>query len=130
MSDTIPRPYQAPEWHHHTACAGMPEDIFFPGDAGVRTRHALFESGKEVCRGCPVREQCLNDQLDYEATTDSSARVYGLYGAHAPAERLPLLRERQTDTATCSECGTVFHRPDGSQRRVCDHCGELGKAVA
>ncbi|MFZ9421601.1 MAG: WhiB family transcriptional regulator [Ilumatobacteraceae bacterium] len=40
-------------WQDQANCLGVDPDLFFP-ERGASTREA-----KEVCRGCEVRQQCL-----------------------------------------------------------------------
>lgn len=47
-----------PDWHRHAACAGAPTEMFFP------TRGASVEPAKQLCAGCPVAQQCLDEALD------------------------------------------------------------------
>lgn len=44
-------------WRDHAACAGKPADMFFP-ERGADIRDALA-----ICRGCDVRDECLNHAL-------------------------------------------------------------------
>ena len=44
-------------WQDHANCLGVDPDLFFP-ERGASTREA-----KEVCRGCVVREECLEFAL-------------------------------------------------------------------
>ena len=45
-------------WQDYANCLGVDPDLFFP-ERGASTREA-----KEVCRGCVVREDCLEYALD------------------------------------------------------------------
>ena len=47
----------AENWQDDANCLGVDPDLFFP-ERGASTREA-----KEVCRGCVVREQCLEFAL-------------------------------------------------------------------
>ena len=44
-------------WQEYANCLGVDPDLFFP-ERGASTREA-----KEVCRGCVVREECLEFAL-------------------------------------------------------------------
>jgi WhiB family redox-sensing transcriptional regulator len=44
-------------WQRQANCMGVDPDLFFP-ERGASTREA-----KEVCRGCVVREDCLEYAL-------------------------------------------------------------------
>lgn len=45
-------PFEKPAWMGEAACRGSDQDVFFPG------RGASAEPAKEICRGCPVLEEC------------------------------------------------------------------------
>lgn len=68
----------------HAACRDEDPDLFFPigstGPALVQT-----EEAKEVCRGCPVREQCLEWAME-------NGQDSGVWGGLAEAERRALKR--------------------------------------
>ena len=72
-------------WMTRAACRAKDPELFFPisenGPGAVQVAEA-----KAVCRGCPVREFCL----DYAVTTGQEA---GIWGGLTPAERR-LLRGR------------------------------------
>lgn len=61
-------------WQTHAACAGADTRTFFT------TRPA---AAKEICRGCPVRPECLYDALDANAPN-------GIWGGLTRGERLAL----------------------------------------
>lgn len=46
-------------WWEQAACAGLPTDLFF-GDARDHTDRA---AAVRVCQSCPVRNECLEDDL-------------------------------------------------------------------
>ncbi|KDQ65534.1 WhiB family transcriptional regulator [Streptomyces sp. NTK 937] len=62
-------------WRRHAACRDEDPDLFFPigttGPALVQT-----EEAKTVCRGCPVRQQCL----DWALENNQDAGVWGGLG--------------------------------------------------
>ncbi|MFJ3189127.1 WhiB family transcriptional regulator [Streptomyces halstedii] len=62
-------------WRTHAACRDEDPDLFFPigttGPALVQT-----EEAKAVCRGCPVRQQCL----DWALENNQDAGVWGGLG--------------------------------------------------
>ncbi|MCW8220052.1 WhiB family transcriptional regulator [Streptomyces halstedii] len=62
-------------WRTHAACRDEDPDLFFPigttGPALVQT-----EEAKTVCRGCPVRQQCL----DWALENNQDAGVWGGLG--------------------------------------------------
>ncbi|MEV0580762.1 MULTISPECIES: WhiB family transcriptional regulator [unclassified Streptomyces] len=71
-------------WRMHAACREEDPDLFFPigstGPALVQT-----EDAKAVCRGCPVREQCLRWALE-------NGQDAGVWGGLGEDERRALKR--------------------------------------
>ncbi|MFB7224259.1 WhiB family transcriptional regulator [Streptomyces sp. NPDC002596] len=71
-------------WRMQAACRDEDPDLFFPigstGPALVQT-----EEAKEVCRGCPVREQCLEWAME-------NGQDSGVWGGLGEAERRALKR--------------------------------------
>ena len=62
------------------ACAETDPEIFFP-EKGESNRPA-----KQVCRGCFVREQCLEDALERDER-------FGIWGGLSERERRRMKRE-------------------------------------
>jgi WhiB family redox-sensing transcriptional regulator len=78
------QPDQRPEersWHDQANCLGVDPDLFFP-ERGASTREA-----KEVCRGCVVREDCLEYAL-------TNGEKFGIWGGMSERERRRLRRAR------------------------------------
>lgn len=73
----------APErtWQRQANCMGVDPDLFFP-ERGASTREA-----KEVCRGCVVREDCL----EYAIT---NSEKFGIWGGLSERERRRIRRAR------------------------------------
>ncbi|MFF9129155.1 WhiB family transcriptional regulator [Streptomyces sp. NPDC014806] len=68
-------------WAERAACRGYDLDLFFSeSDYNV-------DAAKRICAGCPVRTECLDEQLRNE---DGSR--YGIYGGLTPRERSQLVR--------------------------------------
>ena len=65
-------------WQDLANCLGVDPDLFFP-ERGASTREA-----KEVCRGCVVREDCLEYALKIK-------EPHGIWGGLNEAERKNLL---------------------------------------
>ena len=85
-------PAQAPEdltWQDAARCAEVDSDIFFPPKGGS-TRPA-----KLVCRGCEVRELCLQFALEHEDICR-----HGIWGATTERERRRIKRERAAEAAS------------------------------
>lgn len=72
-----------PEWYAEAVCAQTSPEEFFPEKGGT-TKHA-----KQVCLGCTVREQCLQDALDRDER-------FGVWGGLSERERRQLKHQQQT----------------------------------
>src|SRR3982074_2005481 len=68
-------------WQDYANCLGVDPDLFFP-ERGASTREA-----KEVCRGCVVREDCLEYAL-------ANGEKFGIWGGLSERERRALRRQR------------------------------------
>ena len=68
-------------WQDYANCLGVDPDLFFP-ERGASTREA-----KEVCRGCVVREDCLEFAL-------VNGEKFGIWGGMSERERRRLRRQR------------------------------------
>ena len=70
-------------WDSEASCQSVDPEVFFPERQGEAATMA-----KTICRGCPVRMQCLEFAL--------SARLdYGVWGGMTEHERRSLRRSRQ-----------------------------------
>ena len=72
---------QIREWQSRANCMGVDPDLFFP-ERGASTREA-----KEVCRGCVVREDCLEYAL-------ANGEKFGIWGGMSERERRRVRRAR------------------------------------
>jgi WhiB family redox-sensing transcriptional regulator len=80
------------DWKSRANCMGVDPDLFFP-ERGMSTREA-----KEVCRGCVVREDCLEYAL-------ANGEKFGIWGGMSERERRRLRRARalaRRDVASAS----------------------------
>ena len=68
-------------WQDEANCLGVDPDLFFP-ERGASTREA-----KEVCRGCVVREACLEYAL-------ANGEKFGIWGGMSERERRRIRRAR------------------------------------
>ncbi len=68
-------------WQEFSNCLGVDPDLFFP-ERGASTREA-----KEVCRGCVVREDCLEFAL-------ANGEKFGIWGGMSERERRRVRRQR------------------------------------
>ena len=74
-------PEEERRWQERANCLGVDPDLFFP-ERGASTREA-----KEVCRGCVVREDCLEFALD-------NGEKFGIWGGLSERERRRIRRAR------------------------------------
>jgi WhiB family redox-sensing transcriptional regulator len=73
------------DWTERAACKGTdPDELFVQGAAQNRA--------KLICRGCPVRTECLADALDHRIE-------FGVWGGMTERERRALLRRRPDVTS-------------------------------
>ena len=68
-------------WQDEANCMGVDPDLFFP-ERGASTREA-----KEVCRGCVVRDECLEYAL-------TNGEKFGIWGGMSERERRRIRRAR------------------------------------
>ena len=83
VSDLIQLLLRTPDrtWQRQANCMGVDPDLFFP-ERGASTREA-----KEVCRGCVVREDCLEYAL-------ANGEKFGIWGGLSERERRKIRRRR------------------------------------
>jgi len=77
------------DWQMRGACRGMDSAFFFhpEGERGPARAHREARA-KEVCRRCPVLEQCRRHAL-------SAHEPYGVWGGLSESERDEILRGRR-----------------------------------
>ncbi|MFC4014587.1 WhiB family transcriptional regulator [Nonomuraea purpurea] len=67
MASRIKRALIFPEWHTRAACRGVPGWVFVNDTEplrGGRPRPSYNEAkAKAYCKGCPVRERCLDEAI-------------------------------------------------------------------
>lgn len=68
-------------WQGRANCMGVDPELFFP-ERGSSTREA-----KEVCRGCVVREDCLEFAI-------TNGEKFGIWGGMSERERRRVRRAR------------------------------------
>ena len=69
------------DWMDRGNCLGVDPDLFFPG------RGEDQGPAKGVCRGCDVREECLEYAL-------SNGEKWGIWGGKSERERRRIRRQR------------------------------------
>lgn len=67
------------EWLDDAACAGLDLNDFFK-------QYRPAAATVQVCAGCPVKWECLDDVSRYEAGHDN-ANIKGFFAGLTPAER-------------------------------------------
>ena len=77
-------------WQGQANCKGVDPDLFFP-ERGASTREA-----KEVCRGCVVREDCLESAL-------ANSEKFGIWGGMSERERRRVRRARALERRLAME---------------------------
>ena len=84
---------EEPSWHDFANCLGVDPDLFFP-ERGASTKEA-----KEVCRGCVVRDDCLEYALQ-------NGEKFGIWGGMSERERRRIRRQRAlARAAAAAEAG-------------------------
>ena len=73
------------KWRMDAECAGMDVNLFFPDPTNIADKHMALE----VCGQCPVRLECLEDEL-----VRPSHEQNGIRGRMTAAERKQLIIER------------------------------------
>ncbi len=77
------------DWQRRAACRMLDSEWFFHPD-GERgsARRRRSERAQRICRGCPVREQCLRHALQVE-------EEFGVWGGMDETERRQLIHENR-----------------------------------
>lgn len=78
-------------WMEQAACRGQDPDRWFKRPYAAATAEAAT-----ICRGCPVRDDCLAWALEFE---EHVPRRYGVFGGLGPNEREALFRQRKANAA-------------------------------
>ena len=101
------------DWTTRAACKGTdPDELFVQGAAQNRA--------KLICRGCPVRTECLADALD-------NGIEFGVWGGMTERERRALLR-RRPDVTSWREL--LEKARDSYERQGIDELVAAGEGVA
>lgn len=88
LADLVVDPATDQSWRSDAACIGAPKGWFFT-PLGSKN-HTILEKGKDVCRGCPVREACF----EY-AMTFRPKELHGVFGGTTQVERYRIHQDRQ-----------------------------------
>jgi WhiB family redox-sensing transcriptional regulator len=108
-------------WPNRAACRDSDPDLFFPLDSDI----ASEIEAKRVCRGCPVRSECLDDAVE-------NGMQHGIWGGLNAKERRNL--KRRTQKMAAAEALRSEDRPTVSEKycRGCEQtkpADEWGKDV-
>jgi len=104
------------DWTTRAACKGTdPDELFVQGAAQNRA--------KLICRGCPVRTECLADALD-------NGIEFGVWGGMTERERRALLRRRPEVTSwreLLERARDEYERSDGRLDGLRSRAGACGR---
>lgn len=104
-------------WQAEAACLGQTE--LFYGYTGKPVK-ALA-----LCAACPVREQCLAEELGHNAG-DQDYEIFGVFGGLLPDERIALLRiQGRRPLRTHCKRGHEFTEENTITRQKANKAGEL-----
>ena len=87
------------DWRQYAMCGVISSDLMFP----AMTDTAGVVYAREVCHGCQVRDECLEDALSSEKGVPKDSR-YGIRAGRTPGERynIQMMRrpskQRQAET--------------------------------
>ncbi len=97
------------DWRTRAACLDYDPELWFP----VSTSQSAAATAKRVCRGCPVRRECL---------AEGRSQVFGVWGGLTADERSsqPPKPQRLQDRV-CEACGDIY-RPTLPTHRRCHPC--------
>ena len=105
------------DWQMHGACRGMDSGFFFHPEGERGPARANREArAKQICRTCPVLEQCRRHALAVH-------EPYGVWGGLSEAERDEIIRGR---TRRLRVTATPLHRAGpspGADRGRTRRCG-------
>jgi len=81
-------------WHQEANCLGVDPEVFYP----ERGDMAAFRTAVAICKGCPVIEQCLEENM---------AEKDGIFGGLSANQRREY-RKVHGIRADCLHCGVEF----------------------
>lgn len=81
------------EWTALAECAQVDPDLWHPEKGGNN------EFAKKICERCPVKRECLDYVIAYEAGDFGTKQSYptGIYGGLSAMERRPLIKAHRQD---------------------------------
>ena len=127
-----------PDWRVSAACLDGDPDDMFPDPSDARG----VEYAKSFCRGCPVRDECLDNAMAQEGDLKKESR-FGIRGGLTPGQRYylrsssrppandePKPRPKRRSTRPLSPCGTdgAYDRHARLGEPIDDACREAHNA--
>lgn len=93
------------DWQRHAACRGMDVAAFFHpyGERGEPWRERERRA-KQVCQGCPVRQECLDHSLAVE-------EPFGTWGGLGERERWEIVQRRRRAARPADRTGPLPEQP-------------------
>lgn len=92
------------------ACWGMNPELFFPPGDGTRAARLQIEEAKAVCRGCPLRVDCLTGALQRR-------EEYGVFGGMSETERRNITRAQPHTNARNTATRLINGPADAASQR-------------
>lgn len=108
-----------PGWRDDAACTSVPTEMFYTDGAPGQCHQREYNMAKQICFGCPVKEDCLAEAMQLERNSSRSDRA-GIWGGLGPRERHNMWKKiKTTDEAFCKEGHAmdkenVYRNPSGS----------------
>lgn len=93
-------------WQEDAACRDIDPEIFF--DRGGESTHAV-----QICRLCPVRDECVREELEY---VTAAGDIIGVRGALTQSKRKKLFRMGQLKEYADIESDAIGARKERSRR--------------
>jgi len=96
-------------WVRAAACRDTDPEDWFPLQGERNVPRWL----RDLCGGCPVRRDCLEEALDHHDT--------GIWGGLNPQQRNRLRRGR-TRYGYCIHCGALYQQPKKTRATCSEEC--------
>jgi WhiB family redox-sensing transcriptional regulator len=76
-------------WTAQATCRGYEPSLWFPTGGSTWEERKAFRFAVDICKSCPVRDECLKYSLHYERE--------GIWGGRTQREREALRRQLRID---------------------------------
>lgn len=83
-------------WSDQAACRTVEMIVFFPEREHAGRGGTNYSEARQVCAGCPVKAECLEDAL-VEERYQSGVYRHGMRGGLSPEQRASEERKRRRD---------------------------------